>query len=147
MSGTVNFSDAGTRMLIGPPRLRLSPLRYALGPLRGSNSHLGTALRRSSLQVNERSGCKHALDVESSPQQLRVHHQSHQPASGYRQFRCGSAEHSEIFVARRYMEALQCLEELLSGGLLANAHAMRCILGLARHVIDRIEPAGKQRLY
>src|SRR5258705_11412966 len=38
-------------MLCGPPRLRphwpIRPLRSALGPQRGSNSRLGTALRRS----------------------------------------------------------------------------------------------------
>ena len=45
------------------------------------------------------------------------------------------------------MEALLCLEELLSGRLLTNAHPTRRILGLALHVIDRIEPTGKQRLY
>src|SRR5437660_10868784 len=159
MSGTVNLSDAGTRMLIvgllapttqltskcRPPRNRAAPaLRVSASP---------AALMRyphalpSSLQVRQRSGCKHAFDVESSPQQLRVNHQGHQPASGYRQLRCGSAEHPKIFVAGRYMKSLLCLEELLSGRLLANAHAMRRILGLTLHVIDRIEPAGKQRLY
>src|SRR5947207_8893515 len=37
-------SHSGHSVLIGPPRLRLSPLRC---PLRGSNSRLGTARRRS----------------------------------------------------------------------------------------------------
>src|SRR4051794_22569802 len=38
---------ATAAVVIGPPRLRLSPLRSALGPQRGSDSRLGTALRRS----------------------------------------------------------------------------------------------------
>ena len=45
------------------------------------------------------------------------------------------------------MQALLGLQELLSGRLLANSHASRCVVGLALHVVDRIEPAGKHRLY
>ena len=44
------------------------------------------------------------------------------------------------------MEALQGLQELLSGRLLANSHASRRVLGRDLNVVDRTEPAGKQRL-
>ena len=67
----------------------------------------------------------------------------HEPASGYRQFRCRPAEHPEIFLAGRNVQALLRLQELLAGRLLAYAHASRRVLGIALHVIRRVEPAGQ----
>ncbi len=116
MSGTVSLSDAGTRSFIGRQA-------RASGP-----------------------GASSAFDLESGAQQLRIHHQRHQPASGHRQLRRRPAEHPQVLLAGRNVQALLRLQELLAARLLANAHAPRRILRLALHVVDRAEPAGQQRL-
>src|SRR4029077_5464021 len=72
--------------------------------------------------------------------------QCHESASGHRQFRCRPAEHAEILLTRRNTQALERLQELLSGRLLAYAHALRRVLRLALQVVDCSEPAGEQRL-
>jgi len=45
------------------------------------------------------------------------------------------------------VEALLRFEELLAARLLADAHAPRCVLRFAAHVIERLEPTGQQCLH
>ena len=61
---------------------------------------------------------------------------SHEPAPGHRQFRRLPAQHPEIFLAGRNVQALLGLEELLPGPLLPYPHPPRRILRIALHVAE-----------
>ncbi len=67
----------------------------------------------------------------SLAEQLGVHHQRQQATPGHDQLRLGPAQHPQVLVARRNVQALQRLQELLSRRLLADAHAPRGVLGIA----------------
>src|SRR5256885_1786776 len=59
----------------GPSRLRLSPLRSALGPRRGSNSRLGTALRRSRAAPRDAHVLRKKIEARNREQRKARDHQ------------------------------------------------------------------------
>ena len=60
---------------------------------------------------------------------------------------CPAAQHPQVFLAHGNVQALLRLQELLAGGLLANAHAARGVLRVAARVVERAEPPCEKRLY